>query len=159
MALRLAPGFKSFFPASSSASRSRPRGPSAVWPRTLPCRHTLRATCKTCHRSHSGHCCAMPCRAVDAVHPAELLGAQSRLVLLQDVNNLLLAESAFPHRLSPRLENRLTSNRGLCRGASHILSLCGRKLPEMPKARRVGGPSRQVTMVAGVGFEPTTFRL
>ena len=33
------------------------------------------------------------------------------------VNDLLFAETAFPHRLSPRLENRLTSNRGLFRGA------------------------------------------
>ncbi|TDK51467.1 hypothetical protein E1832_03360, partial [Antarcticimicrobium luteum] len=30
------------------------------------------------------------------------------------------AESAFSHCLSPRLENRLTSNRGLFRGAGHI---------------------------------------
>ncbi|WP_237401085.1 hypothetical protein, partial [Rhodovulum sulfidophilum] len=41
------------------------------------------------------------------------------LMLLQDANDLLFAETAFPHRLSPRLENRLTSNRGLFRGARH----------------------------------------
>ncbi|PJE30978.1 hypothetical protein CVM39_04060 [Pseudooceanicola antarcticus] len=51
--------------------------------------------------------------------PAELLGAYPGLVLLQDANDLLFAETAFPHRLSPRLENRLTSNRGLFRGARH----------------------------------------
>ncbi|AZB66401.1 hypothetical protein EBL87_21975 (plasmid) [Cereibacter sphaeroides] len=49
--------------------------------------------------------------------PAELLGAYPGLVLLQSANDLLFAETAFPHRLSPRLENRLTSNRGLFRGA------------------------------------------
>ena len=31
----------------------------------------------------------------------------------------MLFRSAFPHRLSPRLENRLTLNRGLFRGARH----------------------------------------
>ncbi|MHA7877291.1 hypothetical protein, partial [Roseivivax sp.] len=45
------------------------------------------------------------------------LGPYAGLVLLQDANDLLFAETAFPHRLSPRLENRLTSNRGFFRGA------------------------------------------
>lgn len=59
-------------------------------------------------------------RAVtDAMFPAELLGAYPGLVLFQNANDLLFAETAFPHRLSPRLENRLTSNRGLFRGAGH----------------------------------------
>jgi len=40
-------------------------------------------------------------------------------VLLQDPNDLLFAETALPHRLSPRLENRLTSKRGHFRGARH----------------------------------------
>jgi hypothetical protein len=40
-------------------------------------------------------------------------------VLLQDANDLLFAETASLHRLSPQLENRLTSNRGLFRGAGH----------------------------------------
>ena len=61
----------------------------------------------------------MPCRAVDAVLPAQFLRPHSGLVLLQDANDLLFAETAFPHRLSPRLENRLTSNCGLFRGACH----------------------------------------
>ena len=39
----------------------------------------------------------MPCRAVDAVLPAEFLGAQSRLVLLQDADDLFLGESAAFH--------------------------------------------------------------
>ncbi|MBB93484.1 MAG: hypothetical protein CML68_02600 [Rhodobacteraceae bacterium] len=60
---------------------------------------------------------------------AELLGADPCLVLLQDANDLLFAETAFPHRLSPRLENRLTSNRGLFRGAGQgkagAVSECG----------------------------------
>ncbi|QEP30316.1 hypothetical protein C6Y53_18985 [Pukyongiella litopenaei] len=38
-------------------------------------------------------------------------------MLLQDANNLRFAETASLHRLSPSLENRLTSNRGLFRGA------------------------------------------
>ena len=59
----------------------------------------------------------MPCRAADAVLPAQFIRPHSGLVLLQDANDLLFAETAFPHRLSPRLENRLTSNRGLFRGA------------------------------------------
>ena len=50
----------------------------------------------------------------DAMLPAELLGPYAGLVLLQDANDLFFAETALPHRLSPRLENRLTSNRGLC---------------------------------------------
>jgi len=41
-------------------------------------------------------------------------------VLLQDANDLLFAETASLHRLSPQLENRLTSNRGLFRGAGHF---------------------------------------
>ncbi|MBK5925424.1 hypothetical protein CCR90_16945 [Rhodovulum sulfidophilum] len=45
-------------------------------------------------------------------------------MLLQDANDLLFAETAFPHRLSPRLENRLTSNRGLFRGARQSLLDC-----------------------------------
>lgn len=44
---------------------------------------------------------------------------QPYLVLLQDPNDLLFPETAFPHRLSPRLENRLNSNRGLFRGAGN----------------------------------------
>ncbi|WP_072071716.1 hypothetical protein [Rhodovulum sulfidophilum] len=40
----------------------------------------------------------------------------------RNANDLLFAETAFPHRLSPRLENRLTSNRGLFRGARQQLS-------------------------------------
>ncbi|MBB96644.1 MAG: hypothetical protein CML68_18850, partial [Rhodobacteraceae bacterium] len=52
---------------------------------------------------------------LDADHPAtgSILHAGSQL----------FAETAFPHRLSPRLENRLTSNRGLFRGAGHSISL------------------------------------
>ncbi|ATG47255.1 hypothetical protein CEW89_06535 [Celeribacter ethanolicus] len=42
------------------------------------------------------------------------------LVFLQDANDLLFAETASLHRLSPQLENRLTSNRGLFRGAGHL---------------------------------------
>ena len=53
----------------------------------------------------------------DAMLPAQLLGTHAGLVLPQNANDLLFAETAFPHRLSPRLENRLTSNRGLFRGA------------------------------------------
>ena len=56
----------------------------------------------------------------DAVLPAELFGAHPGLVLLQDANDLLFAETALPHRLSPRLENRLTSNRGLFWGAGQM---------------------------------------
>ncbi|MFC3631882.1 recombinase family protein [Paracoccus angustae] len=40
-----------------------------------------------------------------------------------------------------------------------ILALCGDREDAHADARLVGGRSRQVTMVAGVGFEPTTFRL
>ena len=39
----------------------------------------------------------MPCRAVDAVLPAEFLGAQSRLVLLQDADDLFVRESRSLH--------------------------------------------------------------
>ncbi len=48
-----------------------------------------------------------------------------RLVLLQNANNLLFAETAHSHRLSPQLKNRLTSNRGRFRGAGHV---CWRQL-------------------------------
>ncbi|PWE28404.1 hypothetical protein DDZ14_18895 [Maritimibacter sp. 55A14] len=34
-------------------------------------------------------------------------------------SDLFFAETASLHRLSPQLENRLTSNRGLFRGAGH----------------------------------------
>jgi hypothetical protein len=53
---------------------------------------------------------------VDAVLAAYILGANPGLALLQDANDLLFAESAFPHCLSLRLENRLPSNSGLFRG-------------------------------------------
>ncbi|WP_323785236.1 hypothetical protein, partial [Thalassovita sp.] len=45
------------------------------------------------------------------------------LVLLQDADNLIFAETASLHRLSPSSENRLTSNCGLFRGARHPLSV------------------------------------
>ncbi|RVV97751.1 hypothetical protein EKE94_09680 [Mesobaculum littorinae] len=38
-------------------------------------------------------------------------------MLLQGADDLLFAEPASLHRLSPRLENRLTSKRGRFRGA------------------------------------------
>ncbi|MCE8457669.1 hypothetical protein, partial [Rhodovulum sulfidophilum] len=59
------------------------------------------------------------------------------LMLLQDANDLLFAETAFPHRLSPRLENRLTSNRGLFRGARQpfVTWICISAL-EWPNYRR-----------------------
>lgn len=40
-----------------------------------------------------------------------------------------------------------------------ILALCKHQTARHADARLVGGHSRQVTVVAGVGFEPTTFRL
>jgi hypothetical protein len=40
-----------------------------------------------------------------------------------------------------------------------ILSLCGNDVATNANARRGAAGVRQVTMVAGVGFEPTTFRL
>ncbi len=40
-----------------------------------------------------------------------------------------------------------------------ILGLCSKGVSGHANARRVGGRKGQVTMVAGVGFEPTTFRL
>ena len=48
---------------------------------------------------------------------AQILRAEPGLVLLQYANDLFFAEPASLHRLSPQLENRLTSNRGLFRGA------------------------------------------
>lgn len=46
--------------------------------------------------------------------------ADPGLVLLQDANDMLFAETAYLHRLTPQVENRLTSNRGLSRGAGYI---------------------------------------
>ncbi|MCA0873903.1 hypothetical protein LCL97_24000, partial [Seohaeicola saemankumensis] len=43
-------------------------------------------------------------------------------VLLQNANDLLFAETASLHRLSPQLENRLTSKRRLFRGAGQLRS-------------------------------------
>ncbi|AVL54470.1 hypothetical protein CEP88_19010 [Roseobacter denitrificans] len=40
-------------------------------------------------------------------------------MLFQNANDLLFAETASLHRLSPQLENRLTKIRGLFRGAGH----------------------------------------
>ena len=40
-----------------------------------------------------------------------------------------------------------------------ILSLCGDDAVEHANARQRGGRSRQVTLVAGAGFEPAAFRL
>jgi site-specific DNA recombinase len=40
-----------------------------------------------------------------------------------------------------------------------ILSLCGNGVGANANARRGAAGVRQVTVVAGVGFEPTTFRL
>ncbi|WP_409359718.1 HNH endonuclease family protein [Leisingera caerulea] len=48
---------------------------------------------------------------------AQLFRAQPSLVLLQNAYDLLFAEPASFHRLSPQLENRLTSKRGHFRGA------------------------------------------
>lgn len=56
-------------------------------------------------------------RSADTMLAAELFRAQAGLVLFQDANNPLFAETASLHHLSPRLENRLTSKRGLFRGA------------------------------------------
>ncbi|WP_353475573.1 hypothetical protein PVT71_17055 [Salipiger sp. H15] len=47
------------------------------------------------------------------------------MALLQDADDLLFAETAFPHRLSARLENRLTSNCGLFRVAVTRVDLQG----------------------------------
>jgi|GEM_PF-6010562 len=52
---------------------------------------------------------------------AKLLRAKPSLMLLQNANDLFFAETASLHRLSPQLENRLTSNRGVFRGAGHQL--------------------------------------
>lgn len=40
-----------------------------------------------------------------------------------------------------------------------ILSLCGNGMDTNANARGVSAGVRQMTLVAGVGFEPTTFRL
>jgi hypothetical protein len=56
----------------------------------------------------------------NAVLTAQFLGTYPGLMLLQDANDLLFAESAFPHCLSPHVENRLTSKRGHFRGARHL---------------------------------------
>uniref|UniRef100_A0A2A3JZ14 Uncharacterized protein n=1 Tax=Alloyangia mangrovi TaxID=1779329 RepID=A0A2A3JZ14_9RHOB len=66
---------------------------------------------------------------------AQLLRAQPGLVLLQDANDLLFAEPASLHRLSPRLENRLTSNCGLFRGAGHRRTRILRALYTSPMIR------------------------
>ena len=61
----------------------------------------------------------------DPMLAAQVRRAHARLVLLQDANDLRFAETASLHRLSPQLENRLTSKRGLFRGAgqhAHHLS-------------------------------------
>ncbi len=63
-------------------------------------------------------------RVADPVLAALLLRAEPGLVLLQDANNLFFAETASLHRLSPQLENRLTSNRGLFREARHLANSC-----------------------------------
>ncbi|KKN20635.1 hypothetical protein LCGC14_0933630, partial [marine sediment metagenome] len=41
-------------------------------------------------------------------------------LLLQDADDLLLTEPASSHRLSPRLDNRLTSKCGQFRGAGQL---------------------------------------
>ena len=61
-------------------------------------------------------------RVADAVLAAQLFRAQPGLMLLQDANDLLFAEPASLHRLSPRSENRLTSKQGRFRGAGHVRS-------------------------------------
>src|SRR6056297_1312100 len=58
-------------------------------------------------------------RIANPVLAAQILCAQPSLVLLQNANDLFFAETASLHRLSPSVENRLTSNRGLFRGAGH----------------------------------------
>ncbi|WP_323779653.1 hypothetical protein, partial [Thalassovita sp.] len=57
------------------------------------------------------------------------------LVLLQDADNLIFAETASLHRLSPSSENRLTSNCGLFRGArqSRLEKLHIRSKPQKTK--------------------------
>mgnify|MGYP003639109266 FL=1 len=68
---------------------------------------------------------------------AQLLRAQPGLVLLQDANNLLLAKPASLHRLSPQLENRLTSNRALFRGAGQAAALADMSPDKWRGARRL----------------------
>ena len=56
-------------------------------------------------------------RIADPVLAAQLFSAKHGLVLLQNANDLFFTETASLNRLSPQLENSLTSNRGLSRGA------------------------------------------
>ena len=47
------------------------------------------------------------CALADAALPAQLLDAYPGLALLSDANDLSFDETAFPHCLTPCLENRL----------------------------------------------------
>ncbi|RMA44165.1 hypothetical protein D9R08_04525 [Rhodophyticola porphyridii] len=49
------------------------------------------------------------------------------------MNDLRFAETASLHRLSPQLENRLTSKRGLFRGAGHTKRKLASKTSSQPK--------------------------
>ncbi len=59
-------------------------------------------------------------RVTNPVLVTKLLRAKPSLMLSQYANDLLFAETASLHLLSPQLEKRLTSNRGLFRGAGHL---------------------------------------
>ena len=56
-------------------------------------------------------------RVIDPMLAAQLLRTKPSLGLLQNANDLFFAETAYFHRLSRQVENRLASNRGLLRGA------------------------------------------
>src|SRR5690606_2401243 len=69
-----------------------------------------------------------PCverRIADAVLAAQLRRRQSRLMLFQDADDLLFREPGSFHYPSPLSGNRLTSKRGLSRGAGHSFSIGG----------------------------------
>ena len=79
-------------------------------------------------------------RIADPVLAAQPLRPQPSLVFLQDSNDLFFAETTYLHRLSPHLENRLTSIQGHFRGAGHELIL---PRPECIAQRLLGHYSGQ----------------
>lgn len=62
-------------------------------------------------------------RVTDPMLATQLLRAKPSLMLFQITNDLFFAETASLHCLSHQLENRLTSNRGLFRGAGQSANL------------------------------------
>ena len=107
------PHLSSARPASSLVWRSHSPASPAAAHRNLLCRYTWIATCKRSHRL--SHACGTTPSSQRPDWRSFRVPPLGRLVSQTDcraMNDLFFAETASLHPLFPKVENRLTSNRG-----------------------------------------------